>query len=105
MSLPNFLIIGAAKVGTTKSYHYLKQHPQVYMSSEYETNFFAFEGQEIRCIGHEDGKVCESTIATLRAYEEQFEDASNEVTLGEDSLWYHLPALQRPIWKHTACGA
>ena len=32
MSLPNFLIIGAAKAGTNALYHYLRQHPQVYMS-------------------------------------------------------------------------
>lgn len=37
---PNFLILGAAKSGTTSLYHYLKQHPQVYMSDPKETRFF-----------------------------------------------------------------
>jgi hypothetical protein len=27
MTLPDFLIIGAAKSGTTSLYHYLRQHP------------------------------------------------------------------------------
>lgn len=32
MTMPNFLIIGAAKAGTTALYRYLEQHPQIYMS-------------------------------------------------------------------------
>jgi len=39
--MPNFLIIGAAKSGTTSLYEYLKQHPQIWMSPVKETNFFA----------------------------------------------------------------
>jgi hypothetical protein len=31
--LPNFFIVGAPKAGTTSLYHYLDQHPQVYMSA------------------------------------------------------------------------
>ena len=38
--LPNFLVIGAAKCGTTSLYHYLKQHPDVYMSPIKEPNYF-----------------------------------------------------------------
>lgn len=38
---PNFFIVGAAKAGTTSLYHYLAQHPDVYMSPIKEPNFFA----------------------------------------------------------------
>jgi hypothetical protein len=38
---PNFLVIGAAKCGTTSLYHYLKSHPEVYMSPIKETNYFS----------------------------------------------------------------
>ena len=31
MTLPNFMIIGVAKAGTTSLYRYLDQHPQVFM--------------------------------------------------------------------------
>ncbi|MEO2068329.1 MAG: sulfotransferase, partial [Desulfurobacteriaceae bacterium] len=37
--LPNFLIVGAAKSGTTSLYHYLKEHPEIYMSSVKEPKF------------------------------------------------------------------
>ncbi len=105
MALPNFLIIGAAKAGTTALYHYLKQHPQVYMSPEKETNFFAFEGQEVCFRGPGDEKMCESTIATLEGYKEQFEDVSNEVAIGEASPWYYLQAWQQATWEDKACDA
>lgn len=42
--LPNFLIIGAQKSGTTSLYEYLRQHPQVYMSPIKEPHFFTYEG-------------------------------------------------------------
>lgn len=39
--LPNFLIIGAAKSGTTSLYRYLRDHPQVFMAHSKELKFFA----------------------------------------------------------------
>jgi hypothetical protein len=40
MTLPNFLIIGAMKAGTTSLYHYLKAHPEVFMPGVKELDFF-----------------------------------------------------------------
>ena len=39
--LPNFLIIGAAKSGTTALYDLLKQHPRVYLPFDKEPMFFS----------------------------------------------------------------
>jgi hypothetical protein len=39
MPLPTFIIIGVQKAGTTSIYHYLQQHPQVYMSPVKEPHF------------------------------------------------------------------
>jgi len=38
--LPNFLIAGAAKAGSTTLYYYLAQHPDILMSSGKEPRFF-----------------------------------------------------------------
>jgi Sulfotransferase domain len=38
--LPNFLVIGAMKAGTTSLYQYLRHHPQVFMPETKEVNFF-----------------------------------------------------------------
>lgn len=86
--LPNFLIIGAAKSGTTALYHYLRQHPQVFMNPHKETNFFAFEGQRVDFRGPGDEKMAESTITNLQAYRKQFEAVSDEMAIGEASPWY-----------------
>ena len=37
---PNFIIIGAMKAATTSLYTYLKQHPDVFMTSIKEPMFF-----------------------------------------------------------------
>lgn len=38
---PNFFIVGAAKSGTTTLFHYLNQHPEIYMAPIKEPNFFS----------------------------------------------------------------
>ncbi|NER32103.1 MAG: sulfotransferase domain-containing protein, partial [Symploca sp. SIO1C4] len=43
MRLPDFLIIGAAKSGTTTLYKYLCRHPQICMSNPKEPDFFAID--------------------------------------------------------------
>ena len=39
MSLPNLLIVGAAKSGTTSLHNYLNQHPDIFMSNLKEPHF------------------------------------------------------------------
>jgi len=41
--IPNFFLVGAPKAGTTSLYHYLGQHPQIYLSPIKEPCFFADE--------------------------------------------------------------
>jgi hypothetical protein len=40
---PNFFIVGAPRAGTTSLYHYLGQHPDIYMSPLKEPCFFSSE--------------------------------------------------------------
>ncbi|MBZ0179994.1 MAG: hypothetical protein K8F36_11940, partial [Melioribacteraceae bacterium] len=37
---PNFLIVGAAKSGTTSLYAYLKKHQDIYLSETIKETFF-----------------------------------------------------------------
>mgnify|MGYP000333137811 CR=1 FL=1 len=41
--LPNFVVAGAAKSGSTTLYHYLKAHPEVFLPERKESRFFASE--------------------------------------------------------------
>lgn len=43
MSLPNFLIVGAQKCGTTSLHEILARHPQIYMSEKKEVNYFTID--------------------------------------------------------------
>ncbi len=86
--LPNFIVIGAAKAGTTALYWYLKEHPEVFMSPLKETNFFAF-GLDADG-GHLYGNpaVHRYPVQSLADYEKLFADAGNEVAIGEASPIY-----------------
>ena len=42
-ALPNLVVIGAKKSGTTSLYHYLASHPDIWMSREKELDFFVAE--------------------------------------------------------------
>ncbi len=41
MTLPNFFLIGPTKSGTTSLYHYLGQHPDIFMPAEKEPFYFS----------------------------------------------------------------
>jgi len=45
---PDFIIVGAAKSGTTSVHEYLNEHPGVFMSSPKETDFFAHQASDGR---------------------------------------------------------
>lgn len=89
MVMPNFLIIGAQKAGTTSLYHYLNQHPQIYMSSIKEPHFFTLEGEDYDFNGP-NGKLQLNPefITTLDAYQRLFEGVTHETAIGEASPSY-----------------
>jgi hypothetical protein len=89
MTMPNFVVIGAAKSGTTSLYHYLDQHPDVYMSPVKEPNFFALEGEKADFRGPgADERINRWSVTDLDAYRRLFEGASDEKALGEASPLY-----------------
>lgn len=61
MRKPNFFLVGAPKAGTTSLYHYLDQHPDIYMSPMKEPCHFSLESRP------------ENNKPSLRAEAEQLE--------------------------------
>jgi hypothetical protein len=83
--LPNLIVIGAAKCGTTSLHEYLDQHPEISMSGEKELYFF----------------VEEKNLDKGRAwYESQF-DAAAPVR-GESSPGYSAFPLYRGVPERMA---
>ncbi len=89
MTMPNFLVIGAQKAGTTALYHYLRGHPEVFMSPIKEPHFFYFEGETLDFRGPRDREVLgHFLVSDLEGYEALFAGASGERALGEASAMY-----------------
>jgi hypothetical protein len=88
VKLPNFLVIGAAKSGTTSLYHYLGQHPEVFMSPVKEPRFLALENGVHAFAGPNDDYVLRDSCLTFESYAALFEGARDEQAVGEASTIY-----------------
>jgi hypothetical protein len=86
--LPNFLIIGASKSGTSSLYNYLWQHRDVYMSAVKEPGFFAFAGQQLCFQGPGDAPTNQIGVTERAAYEALFAGVTTEKAIGEGSTLY-----------------
>jgi hypothetical protein len=71
---PSFFIVGAPKCGTTSMYHYLEQHPQVFLPRQKELNYFADD--------------LFPDYISQRDYMALFAGAGDAVAVGEASVWY-----------------
>jgi hypothetical protein len=85
--MPDFLIIGAAKGGTTSLYQYLDQHPEIYMSPIKEPRFFAYEGgaPDFKGPGDRSGR---EAVTRLEDYRALFAGRAREKAAGEASPLY-----------------
>jgi hypothetical protein len=86
--LPNFVIVGAAKAGTTALYWYLHEHPAVAMSSMKETNYFAYGRDESGDLLYGDPDLHSFPITTLEQYEALFPGTGATTAVGEASPIY-----------------
>ena len=91
MTMPNFFIIGNGKSGTTSLYHYLKQHPEIYMSPRKEPHFFSFEGEAPDFKGRGDERINDGAITRLEDYRALFAGVTDETAIGEASQSYLGP--------------
>ena len=86
---PDFLIIGAAKSGTTALFHYLSQHPDVYASPVREPNFFALGEKKAVFNGPGDEEtVNRNSVSDRNRYRQLFAGASEGQIAGEASPFY-----------------
>lgn len=90
MTLPNFIMIGVAKAGTTSFFHYLDQHPQIYMCPIKATNFFGYEdARNWKWMEEGDPPLLRNfPVRTFEEYEASFAGASTEIAIGEVSPQY-----------------
>lgn len=101
--IPGFLIVGAAKSGTSSLHSYLSRHPDIYMPEKRkELYFWHVATNTNRSIIDHAG---EGNIPTrLDEYLEYFEDAREDQITGEacpSYLYFHDHVLQNLKQHHT----
>jgi len=101
MTMPNFLVIGAAKGGTTALHRYLAQHPQIFVSRRKELRFFPFEGGRPDYRGPGDAADAASFTTTLKEYGAHFAGSEAFPARGESSpLYLYMPQSAQRIRHH-----
>ncbi|MEM1366711.1 MAG: sulfotransferase [Cyanobacteria bacterium P01_H01_bin.15] len=104
MTLPNFLIVGAAKSGTTSLWHYLKQHPQIFFTRRKEPNFFAFKGLKLPPFSGPASPdvlykiLYQYSVTSDEKYQSLFENSAGKIAIGEASVRYlYFPEAAKRI--------
>ena len=85
--IPDFIVIGAARSGTTAIHGYLRQSQQIFMPEAKEPNFFAYAGEKLTVRGP-GAEFINNSITDHDAYRALFKDAPENVFLGEASPLY-----------------
>lgn len=93
MKLPNFIIIGAPKCGTTSLASYLGKHPEVYFSPWKEVNYFALAGRQLPEKGPASAEVLQAMlysycITDFEVYRSLFNGVTDQKAVGEASVRY-----------------
>ncbi len=84
MRTPDFLVVGAARAGTTSLHSYLRQHPELYLPRLKEPCFFVFDGEEVKYV---KGKFA-FAVRKFEDYEKLFGSADPSQRIGEMSTPY-----------------
>ncbi len=84
--LPNFLIVGAAKSGTTSLHFYLKKHPEIYLPRIRKETFFLVSPKNI--LGKGPGNFGKDLIENLNEYSRLFIGYEKYKAIGEACVAY-----------------
>jgi len=89
MGVPDLIVIGASRSGTTSLHRYLQQHPQIFMSSQKETRFFTHEEHGANHKGVADAYAYNRKVITdPDVYRQLFEERAPGQLTGESSPVY-----------------
>ena len=95
---PTFLLIGSNKGGTTSLWHYLAQHPEVFMCPIKEPMYFS--NLPVSPQGRSDDEFLTDAVHTWSEYQSLFDPGSSFLARGEASTSY-LPNPLVPARIHA----
>jgi hypothetical protein len=100
--LPDFAVIGAAKSGTTALFHYLRQHPDVFLPPRQEPSFFAFEGHRLAFRGPSGGDIFDNRYFTdLSSYTALYRDARATQVGDVSPVYLYWPGTAARMKRHV----
>jgi len=88
MALPDFLIVGAAKCGTTSLYNYLSAHDEIYLNKNKEPKYFVSKILDFPLKGKGDDLTEELMVKDFKEYKLLFEEKKPFQITGEASVDY-----------------
>lgn len=88
MTLPNFVIAGATRSGTTSLYYYLKQHPEIRFPDLKEPRYFSSINLKLPQAGPGDNTVDEKLITNISDYTRLYADIKGYKRIGDASSEY-----------------
>ena len=91
--LPNFLVVGAGRSGTTSLHHYLRQHPEVFLPGVKSPSYFYCHRMSTPENRVHARVTRDYFIYDTRIYEALFDDVRGESAIGEVSPAY-LASMQ-----------
>ena len=99
---PSFFVVGAAKAGTTTLYHYLSNHPEVFIPSKVkETNFFALEGRPADFTDVGSINYNKNSVHDEQAYAKLFESGSGKLCGEVCPLYLYSPMAAQAIARRV----
>lgn len=106
MSVPTFVVAGAARSGTTGVVEGLRSHPQVFVTDPKEPHYFALHGKGAHFTGPGDEATINRVAVTRREdYLALYHDADGHRALGDaavSTLYYHEQALPELLRMNPA---
>lgn len=95
-NLPDFLIVGAAKSGTTSIHHYLNEFEDISLPSPKEPKYITSKFLNLPFKGLGDKVVNESIIKSYEDYCGLFKNSNEDQLIGDasaDNLYYYKQAI------------
>jgi hypothetical protein len=86
--LPNFLVVGAPKSGTTSLYEYLRPHPQVFLPERKELHYFSYQALARDVAGPGDAQTLSELCADRAAYASHYAGVGEQPAVGDISPSY-----------------
>lgn len=95
--LPNFIIAGATRSGTTSLYHYLIQHPEISFPKLKEPRYFSSYDLKLPQKGPGDITVDDKLITSFEEYNDLYFQINNKLVgdASSEYLYHHLSSIPK----------